>query len=184
MNEEIIMATKETLRDIFDNARAAGKSRDATVVEMVQAGGTLNTAANLYKEWAKEVGILNVRTGHKAEAFEFITEGDYDLMDDEVRAALKKELINKFSVSSGTAGDYIKGYAAEAGVELPKSQFGGSQADQDEIYEWIKDHPDCKSDEFKDFMRSKMNRSQGSIDETYRGIKMARKLFKDGVKFA
>lgn len=174
----------EALKEIFEQGRINKDHRDVIIVAMVQNGASLNTAQNLYKEWAKEAGLVSTRVGHKAEALEFIGELDTDLEDADSRAEVRTKLVDKFGVATSTANDYIKAFCEANGIELPKSNFGGSTEDQEEIYSWIKNNPDCSSAEFREFMRVQMNRSPGSIDETYRGIKLARRLFKDGVVFA
>ena len=69
-------------------------------------------------------------------------------------------------------------------TELPSSGFGANPEEQAQIYQWIVANPNCEKSEFKDFMEIEMGRSPGSIDETWRGIKLARQLQGDGVKFA
>lgn len=183
------MSNKETAQEIFNTALdnvAEGESidRDATVVAMVQAGCSLNSAQIWYKAFADEAGLTVKRIGHKDEALEHIAASGVDILDDEARTALKAELKEKFGVAASTANDYVKAYAKQEGIELPTSGFGGNPEDQEKIYSWIAGNPDCTKDEFKGFMAGEMGRSSGSIDETWRGIVLARRLAGDKVKFA
>lgn len=168
---------------IFNAGVADGKSRDAIVVEMVQAGASLNTAQILYKDLAKNAGLVTSRVGHKKEALEFLGESQPDLTDEDTRAAVRAELSKKFEVAASTANDYIKAYAEQEGIELPRSSFGANPAEQEEIYSFIKANPNCSKEEFTSFMKDELGRSSGSIDETYRGLKLARRLIADGVTF-
>lgn len=175
--------SKEIAKEVFDAGIEAGDSRDMIVVNMVRAGVTLNTAQIQYKELAQEAGLTSPRVGYKAEALEFLDELQPDVADDEVRAGLRSELQEKFGVASSTANDYIKAYAEQAGIELPRSNFGANPEEQAKIFDWICANPNCDKAQFVDFMRGELGRSPGSIDETYRGIVLARKLQDAGIVF-
>lgn len=181
------MSNKEQAKEIFDVGVEASNSRDEIIVQMVQAGVSLNSATIWYKEWAKEAGLSSARVGYKTEAFEHIAgwvANGGDLVDNDQRKALKTELAKKFGVADGTANDYVKAYAAVNNIELPTSNFGANPEDQAKIFNWICDNPDCSKEDFKTFMVEEMERSSGSIDETYRGIVLARKLQEAGITFA
>ena len=178
------MSNKTIAKEIFDNGVSNGDSRDIIVVEMVKAGISLNSAQNWYKDFAQAAGITSQRVGHKAEALEYLGTLDVDLADDSVRAETRTALTEKFGVAASTANDYIKAYAAENGIELPKSNFGGNPEDQAKIFDWIVDNKDCDKPEFKEFMETELGRSSGSIDETWRGVLLARKLQEAGVTFS
>lgn len=179
--------SKEQAKEIFDSGVEAGQSRDEVIVAMVQQGISLNSATIWYKEWAKEAGLTSARVGYKAEAQEYIAEwvaNGGDLVDNDQRKELKKELAEKFGVADGTTNDYVKAYAEDNDIKLPTSSFGANPEDQAKIFDWICANPDCTKEEFKEFMVEEMERSQGSIDETYRGIILARKLQEAGVSFS
>jgi hypothetical protein len=178
------MSNKETAQDIFDAGIENGDSRDTIIVDMVKAGVSLNSATNWYKEMANDAGITTARVGHKKEALEYIGEQDVDLTDLDTRNELKAALREKFGVAASTANDYVKAYAEANGIELPTSSFGSNPEDQAKIYNWIVEHKDCTKEEFREFMSGEMGRSSGSIDETWRGIVLARKLAADGVEFS
>lgn len=177
------MSNKETAKELFDAGQENGDSRDLIIVEMVKAGVSLNTAQNLYKEFAAEAGISTPRVGYKAEALAILEEEQPELETVEQRAEVRDMLKDKFGVAQSTANDYIKWYAEKAGIELPRSSFGSSPEDQQKIFDWIVENPNCEKAEFSEFMKSEMNRSSGSIDETYRGLVLARKLQAAGVEF-
>jgi hypothetical protein len=175
---------KELAKSIFETGIEEGSTRDMIVVAMVQAGITLNTAQIQYKELAAEAGMSSTRIGYRAEAVEYLDEIGLDITNDDQRSQARVMLQDKFGVATSTANDYIKLYADQVGIELPKSNFGSNPEDQDKIYSWISTNPDCSKQEFVAFMKVEMGRSSGSIDETYRGIVLARKLFADGVEFS
>ena len=177
------MSTKETAQEIFDEGIENGDSRDAIIVSMVQAGVSLNSAQNWYKDFAQSAGITTKRTGHKADAMVFIGEANVDLTDDATRADMKLKLQEEFGVASSTANDYVKAYAVENGIELPTASFGADPEAKAKIFNWICDNPNCDKSEFKQFMQEEMGRGQGSIDETWRGIVLARDLQSEGVVF-
>ena len=158
-------------------------NRDATIVTMVQNGASLNSAQNWYKEFAMEAGISNTRIGHKTEALEYIAAAGYDILDEEQRNQLKAELQKEFDVVASTANDYVRAYAEANGIDLPKANFGGNPEDKAKIFEWIVDNKDCDKSEFRKFMVEEMGRSSGSIDETWRGVLLARDLQEAGVVF-
>lgn len=177
----------ELAQTIYKAGVDAEQPRDLIIVEMVKAGISLNTAQNLYKQIQKENGDSNPRSGRKAEALEYLKTSavGVDLTDIAIRKQLRDTLSEKFEVTASTATDYIKAHATVMGVELPASQFGSSAQDQETIFIWITKNPDCSKEEFSAFMTGDMGRSKGSIDETYRGIVLARKLFAiDGFEFA
>ena len=178
------MSNKETAKEIFDAGIDNGDNRDTIIVSMVQAGCSLNSASNWYKDFAAEAGIGNARVGHKAEAMEYIEDSGIDILDEEARNDLKVSLREEFGVAASTANDYVKAYAKEKGIELPTSNFGSNPEEQAKIFDWIVANPDCEKPEFRSFMANEMGRSPGSIDETYRGIILARKLQEAGVTFA
>jgi hypothetical protein len=178
------MSTIENAKEIFDAGIDNGDSRDSIIVAMVQGGCSLNSSQNWYKAMAAEAGISHAKVGHKAEAMVYITEADVDLLDDEVRNNLKNDLREEFGVAASTANDYVKAWAKENGVELPTASFGSNPEEQAKIFDWIVANPSCEKPEFRDFMTAEMGRSSGSIDETYRGILLARKLSNAGVSFA
>ena len=101
-----------------------------------------------------------------------------------MRTSTKADLQSKYDVAASTANDYIKAYAEKAGIELPKSNFGSNPEEQAKIFDFIVENPDVEKVEFSSFMKEEMSRSSGSIDETYRGIVLARKLSAAGVEFA
>lgn len=177
------MSNRETAKEIFDSGITAETGRDTIIVTMVQKGCSLNSAQNWYKDFADAAGLTISRVGHRTEALEFIAKSKVDILDDEARAQLKVDLIDEFSVATSTANDYVKAYAKEKGIELPSSGFGANPEEQAQIYDWIVANANCAKEEFKAFMENEMNRSSGSIDETWRGIKLARQLQSDGVKF-
>lgn len=178
------MSNKDTAKEIFDAGIEAGHNRDTIVVDMVKAGVTLNSAQNWYKDFAQDAGLSSPRVGHKAEAMEYIAESGVDLMDDDARNQLKLDLREEFGVASSTANDYVKAYAEANDVQLPTSNFGSNPEEQAKIYNWIVSNPNCEKGAFKEFMVNEMGRSSGSIDETWRGIVLARKLAADGVTFS
>jgi hypothetical protein len=179
------MSNKETAQEIFETGIANGDTRDTIIVTMVQKGCSLNSAQNWYKDFADKAGLTVARIGHKAEALEFIGGiKKLDLLDDKQRSKLKADLVEKFAVATSTANDYVKAYAKENGIELPTSGFGANPEDQAKIYAWIEGNPNCEKEAFKAFMEGEMGRGQGSIDETWRGIKLARHMAAKGVKFA
>ncbi len=175
---------KEAAKEIFDAGVEGESTRDMIVVEMVKAGVSLNSAQIWYKDFAKAAGLVSSRTGHKAEALEYIGEAGVNLLVDEERTQLRDELVDKFGVATSTANDYIKAFAVANDIELPRSNFGGDPESKAKIYDWIVENMDCEKAEFKDFMVNEMGRSPGSIDETWRGIELARKLQADGHTFA
>lgn len=176
--------SKETALEVFEAGIENGDARDMIIVEMVKSGVSLNSAQNHYKEFAAEAGLTTTRVGHKAEAVAFLEESTPDILDNGVRVDTRAELQEKYGVAASTANDYIKAYAEKAGIELPRSNFGSSPEDQEKIFSFISSNPDCEKPEFSSFMKDEMNRSNGSIDETYRGIVLARKLQEAGVSFA
>ena len=178
------MSNKETALEIFESSVEDGLTRDLIVVEMVKAGISLNSAQNFYKEFAAEAGLTTTKVGHKADAITFLEETTPDILDAEVRATVKAELQSKYDVATSTANDYIKAYAEKAGIELPKSNFGSNPEEQAKIFDFIVENPNVEKVEFSSFMKEEMSRSSGSIDETYRGIVLARKLSAAGVEFA
>ncbi len=177
------MSNKETAQEIFNKGLESGDNRDTIIVTMVQAGVSLNSATNWYKDFADEAGISHARVGHKAEAMEYIGKAKVDLLNDEARAQLKRDLQEEFGVAASTANDYVKAYAKENDIELPTGGFGADPESTAKIYDWIQEHPDCDKAEFKAFMEDEMGRSSGSIDETWRGIKLAREMQARKVKF-
>lgn len=177
------MSNKETAKEIFDTGIANETGRDTIIVTMVQKGCSLNSAQNWYKGFADEAGITVSRIGHRTEALEFIAKSKVDILDDDARAQLKIDLIDEFGVATSTANDYVKAYAKEHEIELPSTGFGANPEEQAKIYDWIVANANCAKEEFKAFMEDEMGRSPGSIDETWRGIKLARQLQADGVKF-
>ncbi len=177
------MSNKEAAKVIFDDGIHNKDSRDSIIVQMVQAGCSLNSSQIWYKAFADDAGLTVKRIGHKDEAMVFIKESEVDLLDDDARADLKKTLVAEFEVATSTANDYVKAYAEKEGIELPVSNFGANPEDQAAIYEWIAANHDCSKDEFKAFMADDMGRGSGSIDETWRGIKLARYLQANKVKF-
>lgn len=178
------MSDKETAEGIFTKGLEAGDNRDTIIVTMVQSGVSLNSAQNWYKDFAQEAGISHARVGHKAEALEAIAKSKVDLTDDEARAALKRDLQEQFGVAASTANDYVKAYAKEHDIELPTGGFGADPESTGKIYDWIEANPNCEKAEFKAFMEDDMGRSSGSIDETWRGIKLAREMQMRKVKFS
>jgi len=181
------MSNKETAKEIFDTGVDNEDGRDTIIVSMVQAGVSLNSAQNWYTDFAREAGMINPRVGHKKEALEFLAEegiGEDEILDNDNRAELRSTLSEKFGVAVSTANDYIKAYAKQEGIELPTSNFGGNPEDQGKIYDWIVANKDADKPAFKEFMEAEMGRSPGSIDETWRGVLLARKLQADGVVFA
>jgi len=177
------MSNREIAQDIFNAGIEASEGKDQIVVSMVQAGVSLNSAQNWYKDMATVAGITTARVGHKAEALEMIAAGGYDVSDAEVRTALKAELVEKFGVAASTANDYVKAYAKANNIELPTASFGSNPEEKAKIFDWICANPNCDKPEFKDFMVGEMGRGQGSIDEMYRGIELARNLQTAKVKF-
>jgi hypothetical protein len=178
------MSNKEAALVIFNDGIEAKDSRDSIIVQMVQAGCSLNSSQIWYKGFADDAGLTVTRVGHKDEALVYIKESGVDLLDDEARADLKKALVAEFGVATSTANDYVKAYAVQEGIELPTSGFGANPEDQAKIYAWIVDNADCEKEAFKAFMTDEMNRGSGSIDETWRGIKLARHLQANKVKFS
>lgn len=178
------MSNKEIAQEIFDAGIEAGEARDMIIVNMVKGGLSLNTAQNTYKELASVAGITTAKVGHKADALAHLDATTPDLSDDDVRTAVRAELQEKFGVAASTANDYVKAWAAKEGIELPKSTFGSNPEDQAKIFDFIVGNPDVDKAEFKEFMSTEMGRSSGSIDETYRGLVLARKLSEAGVVFA
>lgn len=176
--------SKETALEIFETNIENGVARDLTIVEMVKAGISLNSAQNFYKEFATEAGLTTAKVGHKADAIAFLEEQAPDILDTEVRTALKGELQAKYDVAASTANDYIKAYAEKAGIELPKSNFGSNPEEQAKILDFLVTNPNIEKSDFASFMKDEMGRSSGSIDETYRGLVLARKLSEAGVEFA
>lgn len=176
--------TKENAQKVFDAGVEKGEQKDLIIVSMVKKGASLNSAQNWYKEMATEAGISTARVGHKAEALELLASEKPVVSDNEVRVATRTMLQDKFGVASSTANDYIKAYAEEAGIELPRSNFGSSPEDQAKIFDFIVANPNCEKADFSSFMKDEMGRSTGSIDETYRGIVLARKLQEAGVSFS
>lgn len=175
--------SKEICKEVFEAGIEAGDARDTIIVDMVKAGATLNTAQIQYKELASEAGLTTSNVGHKTEALAHLNETTPDILDDEVRAETRSALQEKFGVASSTANDYIKAYAEQAGIELPRSNFGANPEEQGQIFDWICANPDCEKPQFVEFMKGTLGRSPGSIDETYRGIVLARKLQAAGVSF-
>lgn len=178
------MSDKEQAKVIFDSGLEAQDSRDTIIVTMVQAGVSLNSAQNWYKDFADEAGISHARIGHKTEALEAIAKSKVDLLDDEARAQLKRDLQEQFGVAASTANDYVKAYAKDNDIELPVGGFGADPESTAKIYDWVAENPNCEKAEFKSFMEGEMGRSSGSIDETWRGIKLAREMASRKVKFA
>jgi hypothetical protein len=176
--------SNELAKEIFDAGVEAGDSRDTIIVEMVKQGLTLNTAQIRYKEFAQDAGLSSPRVGYKAEALSYLQEVTPDILDEEVRIETRAELQEKFGVATSTANDYIKAYAEEAGIELPKSNFGSNPEETAQIFDWIVANKDTDKPAFVDFMKNDMGRSPGSIDETWRGVVLARKLQAAGVVFA
>lgn len=174
---------KDAAKNIFEAGREAGDSRDSIIVSMVQGGISLNSAQNWYKDFAVEAGIHNTRIGHKKEAMDFISNSGKDLANDSEREELKLGLREEFGVANSTVNDYIKAYANDNGIELPKSNFGANPEDRAKIFDWLVDNKDCSKTEFKKFMVENMGRAQGSIDETWRGVILARDFQEAGVVF-
>ena len=87
------MSDKETAEKIFHAGIEAKDSRDSIIVQMVQAGCSLNSSQIWYKGFADEAGLTVTRVGHKDEAMAYIKESGVDLLDDEARADLKKALV-------------------------------------------------------------------------------------------
>ena len=162
---------------VFNAAVEAGDTRDGTIIKMVQEGLSLNMAQNVYKDLAKAAGLTKGRVGHKKEALEFIANANVGITDSEARLELKAALDSEFGVSPGTAHDYIRAYAAQHGVDLGTSRSG---EDNDAIYDYIVANPGMDKPMFREFMES-LGRSKGNIDETWRGILLARKLISSGV---
>ena len=178
------MSDKEQAKVIFDSGLAAGDSRDTIIVTMVQDGVSLNSAQNWYKDFADEAGISHARIGHKTEALEYIKKSKVNLLDDEARAQLKRDLQEEFGVASSTSNDYVKAGAKEHDSELPTGGFGADPESTAKIYDWVAENPNCEKVDFKAFMEGEMGRSSGSIDETWRGIQLAREMASRKVKFA
>jgi len=180
------MSNKEIAKSVFDEMVIEGKSRDEIVVAMVMKGVSLNSAQIYYKEFAVESGISGTKIGYKTEALEFIAEqvaAGVDVLDADQRSTLRQQLQDKFSVAQSTANDYIKAWATTSGVELPTSNFGGTPEDREEIFNWISVNKNCTKNEFKDFMTNTMKRGKGSVDETWRGVELARRLQAAGIVF-
>ena len=168
-------ATAET---VFNAGVEAGDDRDSIIIKMVQEGLSLNMAQNIYKDLAKAAGITKGRVGHKAEALDFIKEQGVNLLDEEARLQLKADICSKFGVSPGTAHDYIRAHAALYEIEL---NLGGPIGkNNEEIYEFIVANPGMDKPMFRDFMET-LGRSKGNIDETWRGVVLARKIISSGV---
>lgn len=164
-------------QDIFDRGVEAGDSRDSIIITMVQSDMSLNMAQNLYKDLAKAAGLTKGRQGHKTEALKFIAESGVDVLDETARLELKGQLVSEYSVSPGTAHDYIRAYAAANNIEL---NLGGPvNRNNEEIYNFIVANPGMDKPFFRDFMES-LGRSSGNIDETWRGFVLARKLISTG----
>ena len=174
----------EQAKEIFDAGIADNKSRDMIIVGLVQSGISLNTSQNLYKEFALEAGLTSAKVGYRVEALAYLTVENYEIGTAESRADVRAALVEKFGVANSTANDYIKAYAESAGIELPRSSFGSNPEDQAKIFDWIAASPDCEKAEFAEFMKTTMGRSSGSIDETYRGLVLARKLAAQGIEFS
>lgn len=175
--------TDVNTQEIFDAGIEEDLGRDLIIVNLVKGGLSLNAAQNAYKDLAQEAGITTTKVGHKAEAIALLEANTPDIADDTVRAETRADLMEEFGVASSTAGDYIKAYAAKAGIELPKSNFGSNPEEQAKIFAFICENPDVDKADFRTFMIEEMGRSSGSIDETYRGLVMARKLVAAGVEF-
>jgi len=175
--------SKEICKEIFEAGLEAGDSRDTIIVEMVKRGVSLNTAQIQYKELAAEAGIVSTRIGYRTEAMSYLDNAQPDLLDEEVRSSIRAELQEEFGVAQSTANDYIKAWAEKEGVELPRSNFGANPEEQQQIFDWICANPNCEKPEFVEFMKGELGRSPGSIDETFRGIMLARKLQAAGIRF-
>lgn len=174
---------KAKAQEIFDAGIEAGKDRDKVIIDMVMAEISLNTAQNLYKEMAQEAGIGGNRVAsRKGEALEWLAEMDYDLVDRESRSAVRKELQERFSVKEGTANDYIKAFAVEQGIQLPTAS--PRSADGEQVFEFIRDNfASLDKPTFREFMEG-LGRAQGSIDETWRGVVLARRLMAEGLSYS
>lgn len=173
------MSVQEIAEAKFDECLEAGMTRDEIIIAMVQADDniSLNMAQNVYKDKAKLAGISKARVGHKPQALEHIAASGVDILDEQARLALKSELATTFEVSNGTAHDYIRAYAVQEGIEL---NLGGPIGQgSEEIYEFIVANPGMDKPVFREFMES-MGRSKGNIDETWRGVILARKLIASG----
>lgn len=171
-------------RSVFESSRDAGMNRDATVVAMIQAGLTLNTAQILYKDLAKEAGVEVVRGGHKTEAIQLLKDSNIDdeeFVKTEVRTKLREQLRERFKVAESTANDYLKAYAVELGLTLPGS--GGPSSEMSgHIFDFVMASPNCDKAAFKEFMEG-YNRSKGNIDENWRGVLLARRLLAAGYEY-
>lgn len=163
---------------VFNAGVESGASRDETIIKMVQEGLSLNMAQNVYKDLAKEAGLTSARTGHKAAALVFIKERGVNLLDDDARAELKKDLVAEFGVSTGTAQDYIRAHATLYDIQLPSFTVGSQHAQ--DIFDFIVANPGMDKPTFRDYMVS-IGRSKGNIDETWRGVVLARKIVSSGV---
>lgn len=175
--------TKAKALEIFNASVAEGKKRDLVIIDMVVGGISLNSAQNYYKEFAQEAGLTSGRVAsRKNEALEWLATNDYDLQDRESRSNVRKMLQEQFSVKEGTANDYIKAFAEEQGIELPTA--GPRSADSDRVFQFIRDNFDSlDKPTFKEFMEG-LGRAQGSIDETWRGVVLARRLMAEGVSYS
>jgi hypothetical protein len=173
---------KELAQSIFTDGIENNKTRDEIIIEMVQNGLTLNTSQILFKEFAKDAGMVSSRgASRKAEALEWLQSEGFNVADSDTRSNVRAELVDRYNVATGTANDYIKAYAEAAGIELPTSGSFGPGADGEEIYQFIKENfMGLEKPVFKEFMEG-LGRAKGSIDETWRGVILARRLFKDGV---
>lgn len=175
--------SKEICKEVFDAGQEAGDSRDTIIVDMVKAGVSLNTAQIQYKELAADAGIVSTRIGYRTEAMALLDTTRPDILDEEVRSQTRADLQGEFGVATSTANDYIKAWAEKEGIELPRSNFGANPEEQGQIFDWICANPNCEKPAFVEFMKGELGRSPGSIDETYRGIVLARKLQAAGIAF-
>lgn len=173
MSDNMEIATR-----VFEKAQTEGLTRDQTLITMIQEGiPSLNMAQNLYKDIAKATGLTQSRSSRKGEALEFIAASGVDVLDEEARLQLKADIVSNFNVAPGTAHDYIRAWAAQAGIEL---NLGGPIGqNNEEIYEFIAQNPGMEKEQFREFMEQ-LGRSSGNIDETWRGVKLARRLIAEG----
>lgn len=172
------MSNMEIAEQVFEEHTDKGETRDQIIIAMVMAGISLNSAQNYYKEIAKEKGLIRPRLGHKKEAMQFIVESGVDILNDEARSELKRALSDTFEVSLGTAHDYIRAYATDAEIALPS--MGPKGQNNEEIYQFIVNNPTIDKPGFRDFMDS-LGRSKGNVDETWRGVLLARKIIVSGI---
>ena len=165
-------------KDVFTAGIEAGKSRDTIIIEMVQADDniSLNMAQNNYKTFADEQGLTRSRMGHKKEALEHIASVEYDLTDAEQRKTLRTELSQHFDVTMSTAHDYIRAYAEANQIDIGTQ---APNASAEEIYEFVVANPTMDKPLFREFMEG-LGRSKGNIDETWRGIVLARRIIASG----